>query len=250
MKRRKFVTTAAAAPLVAPYTAGGSFGQDAASENEIYELRTYELSWGGNRGALTAYLNDVEKPYVQNHGANHFMTFVESGQALPSQLWTLTSFPDFASYQNAFSNRSNERFVQQSKGYSESGQTFNRISSSLLYAFDGLKQMKTPIENAALFELRIYEGVNEDAVRRKTKMFNDEELELFYKVDLNPVFFGSMMVGSYVPSLVYMLNYRDMEHRDQAWKDFLEHPDWLVMRDKEIYANTVSNIRRVFLEQG
>jgi hypothetical protein len=41
-----------------------------------------------------------------------------------------------------------------------------------------------------------------------------------------------------------------MEHRDQAWKDFLEHPDWLAMRDKEIYADTVSNIRRIFLEQS
>jgi hypothetical protein len=39
-----------------------------------------------------------------------------------------------------------------------------------------------------------------------------------------------------------------MDHREKAWKDFLEHPAWDAMKNKEIYANTVSNIRRVFLE--
>ena len=249
MKRRKFVTAAAAAPLIAPYTLAGKPNRlDVDSGNEIYELRTYELSWGGNRTALTNYLNDVEQPFVKSHGANHFMNFVESGKGLPSQIWTLISFPDFSSYQNAFTGRLSKDFAAQAQEYSDAGQTYTRITSSLLYAFDGLKQMKTPIDGASLFELRIYEGMNEDAVRRKTIMFNDEELALFYKVDLNPIFFGSMMVGEHVPSLVYMLNYRDMEHRDQAWDAFLKHPEWDAMKNKPLYANTVSNIRRVFLE--
>jgi hypothetical protein len=249
MKRRKFITAAAAAGLSAPLTSAGSSGAQAQT-NEIYELRSYELSWGGNQAALTNFLKDVEAPYLMKNGANHFMSFKESDQRQPTKIWCLTSFPDFNSFQQAIANRSDQQYLTQSESYAAAGKTFNRISSSLLYAFDGLKQMKAPIENASLFELRIYEGVNEDAVRRKIKMFNDEELDLFYKVDLNPVFFGKMIVGAHVPSLVYMLNYRDMEHRDQAWKDFLEHPDWLAMRDKEIYADTVSNIRRIFLEQS
>jgi hypothetical protein len=248
MKRRKLVAAAAATTLVAPYAV--SRPSDLAAGNEVYELRTYELSWGGNREALTTYLNDVEKPFLESHGANHFMTFVESSQELPTKIWNLISFPDFASFQKAVANRYDESFVKKSENYTKAGQTFTRISSTLLYAFVGLKQMKPPIENASLFELRIYEGINEDAVRRKTKMFNDEELDLFYRVDLNPIFFGSMLVGPYVPSLVYMLNYRDMAHRDQAWNTFVEHPEWDVMRNKPEYANTVSNIRRLFLEKG
>jgi hypothetical protein len=207
------------------------------------------MAWGGNRSALTTFLKDVEAPYLKSNGANHFMTFSETGQTEPSKLWTLISYPDFNSYESVLSHRTDENHFNQSTAYTEAGKTFTRISSSLLYAFQGMKQMKNPIENASLFELRIYEGVNEDAVRRKIKMFNDEELELFSKVDLNPIFFGNMVVGPFVPSLVYMLNYRDMDHRDQAWKAFLEHPDWDVMKVKEEYANTVSNIRRVFLKQ-
>ena len=249
MKRRKFITAAAATGLSAPLVSAPSFDYQDAT-NEIYELRSYELAWGGNQAALTDFLNQVEAPYLKANGANHFMTFKESDQRQPTKIWCLISFPSFAAYQQAIAHRSDQQYLEQSRDYAAAGKSYNRISSSLLYAFDGLKQMKDPIEGASLFELRIYEGLNEDAVRRKIMMFNDEELDLFYRVDLNPVFFGNMIVGPHVPCLVYMLNYRDMEHREQGWKDFLEHPDWLVMRDKEIYANTVSNIRRIFLEQG
>ena len=248
MKRRKFMAAAATTAVAAPFATAKSIDPSADNGNEIYELRTYQMAWGGNGAALMSYLKDVEAPFLKNQGANHFMIFNETGQSQPTNMWVLSSFPDFSSYQQSFTNRSNDNYIKQAASYANAGKTYERISSSLLYAFDGLKQMETPIENASLFELRIYEGVNEDAVRRKTKMFNDEELELFYKVDLNPIFFGNMLSGPYVPSLVYMLNYRDMDHREAAWKDFLEHPDWDAMKNKEIYANTVSNIRRVFLE--
>jgi len=79
-------------------------------------------------------------------------------------------------------------------------------------------------------------------------MFNNEELGLFQKLGMGPVFFGDMLVGPYVPSLVYMLNYKDMEHRDDVWGQFGKHPDWAKMKVKKEYANTVSNIRRIFLE--
>jgi hypothetical protein len=249
MKRRKFLTATAATTLAAPLSMS-AVNYDQQQDREIYELRTYEMAWGSDSSPLMTYLQEVEGPFLKANGANHFMMFKEISQTLPNQQWTLTSFPNLSVYHQCVANRYDEAFVAQSQSYAKAGKTFNRISSSLLRAFEGIKQMKEPIENASLFELRIYEGVNEDAVRRKIKMFNHEELDLFYRVDLNPIFFGNMLIGPYVPSLVYMLNYRDMDHRDQAWKDFLEHPDWEAMKGKEEYAGTVSNIRRIYLERS
>jgi len=140
--------------------------------------------------------------------------------------------------------------MEQSKAYIEAGQTYNRINSSLLQAFASIPQMKQPINGAELFELRIYEGVNEDAVRRKIKMFDVEELDLFYRTDMNPIFFGKMLVGPYIPSLVYMLNFRDMQHRQEAWDTFINHEEWNRMKVKPEYANSVSNIRKVFLKHA
>ena len=78
-------------------------------------------------------------------------------------------------------------------------------------------------------------------------MFNVEELPLFDKVGLYPIFFGDMIAGPYRPSLVYMLNFTDMEQRDEHWAKFLKHPEWETMKGMKEYANTVSNIRREFL---
>jgi hypothetical protein len=49
--------------------------------------------------------------------------------------------------------------------------------------------------------------------------------------------------------LVYMLNFRDLEHRNETWNTFINHPEWKVMSSKEEYKNTVSNIRKIFLEK-
>jgi len=249
MKRRKFVAAAGVSALAMPLNSIGRSIADNAT-NEIYELRTYKLAWGGNQKALISFLKEVEGPFLKELGATHCMNFSEHSQELPGQLWTLIAYPGFDSYQKAIAERNSDNYLNLSKEYTDTGQIYNRISSSLLYAFDGLKQMQEPIPDASLFELRIYEGLNEDAVRRKTIMFNEEELELFYKVDMNPIFFGSMLAGPYVPSLVYMLNFRDMAHRDQAWDAFVKHPEWDIMKNRPVYANTVSNIRRVFLERA
>ncbi|MDH3708822.1 MAG: NIPSNAP family protein [Cyclobacteriaceae bacterium] len=247
MKRRKFVTAAAASSLVSPLAFGATRSQ-MEDDHEIYDLSTYELTFASNRQALLDYLNQTKAPFVKKKGARSFMMFMEVGDPEPTRLWTLTTYPDLVSYHHVIASPAQAQLQAQSEAYAKAGQTYNRISSSLCYAFEGLKQMKDPIANAQLFELRIYEGVNEDAVHRKIKMFNQEELDLFYRVDLNPIFFGRMVVGPYIPSLVYMLNFRDMDHREAAWKDFLAHPEWDNMKVKPEYARTVSNIRRIFLK--
>jgi hypothetical protein len=78
-------------------------------------------------------------------------------------------------------------------------------------------------------------------MRKKSPSFN--------KVGLPPIFFSKMIVGPYQPSLVYMLNFRDLEHRNETWNTFINHPEWKVMSSKEEYKNTVSNIRKIFLEK-
>ena len=51
--------------------------------------------------------------------------------------------------------------------------------SGIYIAFDGLPKLIKPKEGSKLFELRTYEGYSEDAVRRKVKMFNEEEFAIF-----------------------------------------------------------------------
>jgi len=114
-------------------------------------------------------------------------------------------------------------------------------------AFDGLPKLRIPEKNRGLFELRTYESYNEDAARRKIAMFNDEELPLFDKVELHPVFFSKILAGKFMPALMYMLWFTNMNERDANWKKFGDSPEWKTMSGKTIYADTVSKVRRKFL---
>ncbi len=49
MKRRKFVAAAAATSLMGSYASARSLAATAEDTPEIYELRTYEMAWGGGQ---------------------------------------------------------------------------------------------------------------------------------------------------------------------------------------------------------
>ena len=177
------------------------------------------------------------------------MLFDEISNTTPKTIRALISYPNSATYIQAQSVQSSTDFVTASKEYATFDKPiYNRFTSSLLLAFDGMPKMVPPIPDASVYELRIYEGYNEDAVRRKIKMFNEEEFPLFYKVGLNPVFFGELIAGPHRPCLVYMLNFKDMEAHGMAWKKFIAAPEWNEMKVKPEYANTVSSIRNFFLK--
>jgi hypothetical protein len=141
-------------------------------------------------------------------------------------------------------------FTEASRAYNSipaSEAVYNRYESFLLEAFDKMPSLARPAEKKGLFELRIYESASEDAGRRKISMFNNEELALFLKVGLHPVFFGRILAGGYMPALMYMVGFKDMADRDAAWGRFGAHEEWNTMRVKPEYADTVSNIHKIFL---
>ena len=253
MERRKFVKSTLAASAVPMSVASISAGSDRAwaDDRELYEIRTYDMKFGGNGKLLISYLKDALKPALMRVGVNHLMLFEELGNSDPKQLRVLISYPNAVTYLNAQNLGGDVSFNSAAAEYTGVGPDkplFNRFSSSLLLAFEGLPQMMSPVDGATLFELRTYEGYSEDAVRRKIKMFNKEEIPLFLNVGLHPVFFGEMISGPYRPCLTYMLHFKDMEEHDANWQKFITSPVWDAMKVKEEYANTVSNIRKTFLK--
>ncbi|MBC6993873.1 NIPSNAP family protein [Neolewinella lacunae] len=249
MQRRNFLAASAAA---LPFALGASplAPNTAAADRQLLELRTYEIKFGGSGQALLLdYLKNALAPALQRLGCADFRTMKELGNEEPAKLWGLISYPNADTYLRAQDLSQDATYQAAASGYTAvpaEKPIFSRYSSQLLHAFTGMPQVQDP-GDAGLFELRTYEGYSEDAVRRKIKMFNDEEFPLFYKVGLLPVFFGEMISGPYRPSLVYMLHFKDMEERNANWQVFIAHPEWKAMSAKAEYANSVSNIRKTFL---
>ena len=81
-------------------------------------------------------------------------------------------------------------------------------------------------------------------------MFNKGEIDIFRRTGLQPVFFGSNIIGTRLPSLTYLLVFEDMAARERNWPQFVNHPDWKALvatpgySDAEIVTNTHSFILR------
>ena len=177
--------------------------------------------------------------------------FEELDNEEPPKLYTLFAYPTAEVYFKLQQDlNADKEYLAAAKTYFElpaSKPVFERYETYLLEAFDSIPQLKAPDKKRGLLELRTYESYNEDAARRKVAMFNDEELPLFEKVGLHPVFFGKILAGKFMPALMYMLWFSDMNERNANWSKFGGSDEWKTMSGKQIYADTVSKVKKKFL---
>ncbi|WP_297795740.1 NIPSNAP family protein [uncultured Eudoraea sp.] len=221
------------------------------AQKEIYELREYELKFGKPAQVLHDYLEKALIPALNRKGITNIGAFEEIGDAMPKKIYLLIAYENIEGYQEVIEYlKEDEVFKKASSSYSKTPQEsfpVERYVTSLFTAFDGLPKLVKPSEGSMVFELRTYEAYNEDAYQRKVKMFNESEFTIFDEVGLHSVFFGEKIAGPQMPCLTYLLAFRDMAERDANWSKFGPHPEWQRIVKLPEYANTVSNIYRVFL---
>ncbi len=222
------------------------------SQSEIYELRVYEIDFFKPEKVLHDHFQNTLIPALNRQGVDHVGVFEELGDALPKKVYLLLAYADmqaFSGIEEALLK--DEIFVKDAASYMKAGVDeipFKRVSSSLIRSSTGFPNLIKPSEDSGVFELRIYESYSEDALRRKVKMFNDSEFEIFEDVGLPMVFFGANISGDQMPCLTYLLAFKDMEAHKEAWSKFGPHPEWQRILKLEEYANTVSKITRIFLK--
>jgi hypothetical protein len=249
MERRTFIQkTALATGALA--TGVSASAKPAPQQKELYELRVYEMRWG--QGALDSYLSKALIPALNKMGVKNVGAFTETGKSEPVKLYLLIPYASFEDFGKVTLSLGNDKdFQQASAEYNQipvEQAVYSRYESSLLLAFDGLPKMIVPVNEKRIFELRVYEGYSEEAVKRKVKMFNESEFDIFKRTRLNSVFFGQMITGKNMPCLAYMITFKDMEERDKNWKAFGDDPEWQRISKLPEYENTVSRIYKTFLE--
>lgn len=230
----------------------GIFLSKSFAQTEIYELREYTLEFLKPAEVLHTYLEKALIPGLNRQGVNNVGVFEEAGEALPKKIYMLIAYPSMASYTTVTDAlRSDFQYLADSEPYmlaSTDQIPFTRIESSFIRSSTGFPNLDKPAEDSELFELRIYESHNEDALRRKVKMFDDHEFDIFEEVGLPMVFFGENISGEQMPCLTYLLAFKDMEAHKQAWSRFGPHPEWQRIIKLEEFANTITDITRVFLK--
>lgn len=221
------------------------------AQDQVYELRTYEVMYGKNESLLHNYFENALIPALNRQGINQIGVFEEYAESLPKKIYLLIPFEDVNVFQNSKSIiEKDPLYLKEAKEYftaTEDEMPFNSISTNLIKASWGFPNLVNPIKGSEFFELRIYKSATEDALRRKVKMFNESEFEIFEEVGLPMVFFGANIAGDYMPSLTYLLAFKDKDAHTLAWKKFGPHPEWQRIIKLEEYQNTINGIQRVFL---
>ena len=222
------------------------------AQEEVYELRTYELNFGKSADILYYYIEKALIPALNKNEIYNIGVFEEIGDAMPKKLYVFIPYKNMnAYYQVVEGLKSDKDYEKESNTYMKTTPQdfpYLRYETSLLMAFEGLPKMIKPSQESTVFELRTYEGYNEDALNRKIKMFNESEFKIFEDVGLHSVFFGEKIAGPQMPCLTYMIAFKDMQERDANWEKFGPHPEWQRIVGLSEYENTVSNIYRVFLK--
>ena len=253
MQRRSFVKSSLlAATALTTSVAQAAETKSEAVKNELYELRTYELKFGSPQSNLDKYFKDALIPVFNKYGVKNVGVFTEISKSEPAKVYLLIPYPSIEEFASISAKvKADADFKKAAENYTAlpvEKAPYARFTTSLLIAFDGLKQMLPTRKDARIFEIRTYEGYNEEALRRKVKMFNEGELDIFYQTKLNPVFFGEVISGDKMPCLTYMLTFKDMAERDANWKNFGAAPAWKTISALPEYANSVSKITKIFLE--
>ncbi|MBZ9632556.1 NIPSNAP family protein [Salegentibacter sp. LM13S] len=222
------------------------------SQSEVYELKVYDMKFGKSADILHDYFKDALIPALNRQGVENIGAFEETGEALPKKIYLIIPYKNMQAYLDVYETLvEDDQFKSSAEAYRNTPPDqipFERYESRFIRSTWGFPNLVKPDEDLDQFELRIYESYHENALRRKLKMFNEDEFEIFEDAGLRTVFFGKNISGDQMPSLTYMLAFKDKETHQKAWSNFGHHPDWLRISNLDEYANTVSDITRVFLK--
>jgi hypothetical protein len=225
--------------------------------NQYFELRSYQLRFSKSNQPerLAEFLEKHHLPMTKRVGIEAVGYFqIHLGPDMP-RIVTVTAYGSLADLEaKRAARKGDETWSKAAQAFGTAGDPpFVRVESWLLRAFDGMPKLEVPPQKAGqptrLFDLRTYEAETFPDVAEKIRMFDAEEIVIFRRAGINPVFFGETLFGSKMPSLTYMVWYDDMNARAAAWSKFLADPDWKRISTKPGWSNAdiVSNISNIFL---
>lgn len=222
------------------------------AQEQVYELRTYELGFFRPAQILHDYFEDALIPALNRQGVTHVGAFEEYGENLPKKLYLLIPFENIQAFQISHDLlEQDEQYLSAASDYlntAEASIPFNQFTTNLMRSSHGFPNLVKPKDESTLYELRIYTSHNEDALRRKMKMFNDHEFPIFEDAGLPMVFFGKNIAGTQMPCLTYLLASEDLNANKKGWAKFVAHPEWQRIVKLEEYANAMNDITRIFLK--
>ena len=246
-------------PVIALFTllTALSDGAAAADANkpQYYELRAYTTASAAQQQRINDYWQRAAVPAYNRQGIKPIGVFTESADSATNKIYVLIpcdSADSFAAIPAKLAADADyQRAAAEFLSAPKTNAAYERIESSLLVAFDGMKHLCEPPadQKPSVFELRTYKSPSEAKGLNKIKMFESGEITTMKAVGLAPIFYGRTLVGSTLPSLTYLTCGVNLDEHKQHWSAFGAAPVWKQLQADPQYKDNMNGIIKVMLKR-
>ena len=228
------------------------------TKGEIYQLSVYHFKNNEQLAVTELFLKNSCLQALHKMGFEKVGVFATIGNdtAVDKKLYVLVTLKTIQQLEMlAINMAANDLIKQDVTGYTKATYDkppYERIETIILKSFDKMPMLQTPQLAAPLaervYELRSYEASTEALYRQKVKMFNaGGEVDLFKRLQFNPVFYAEVLAGSRMPNLMYMTTFNNKTERDAHWKIFSADAEWKTLSALPEYQHTVLKADIFFL---
>jgi len=254
-ERRSFLTAAAAAAALTAVSGLTSADDDSAAKRQFTSIQKYTVKDLEKRQQLVDFFGKCLIPALNAGGIKGIGIFIPMEKEEKYQLNVFVVIP----HASPASFLSMRQQLLADSGFRKNGAAlfdtnsknplFTDCTAALLWNFAYMPVIETHnLGKDRVFQLRRYRSFNLERHNAKMDMFEaGGELRIFRETGLNPIFFGDTLFGNKLPNLAYMIGCENMEAHDAAWKKFIAHPDWIVLKGNPKYADTATEIDKVML---
>ena len=264
MKRRQFLTTACATSLAVASLQTVEAAEPSGKPNFL-DFRMITVPDARRLEAMVKQNAEVTIPTVNKYGLSPIGLFVankelnakEAGydKKYDSVLFRFTPHPTLDSTQELAEKLQNDAAYRESsaalsQGTSSQNPLFTAYEQRLLRCIPEFPAIQVPSRSPGrIFQLRMYRSHNFDRRRAKINQFTTQNgaIEIFADCDIKPVFISTTLYGSYMPSIIFMLQFESEDHKNDGWAKFVEHPHWKKLAADPTYDDTVTEIISIYL---
>jgi hypothetical protein len=222
---------------------------------QYYELRVYATKSAEQQQRVINYWQTAAVPAYNRLGIHTIGVFTEIDDSPTNNIYILLPADSFETFGEIPAKLAADTVYQKAAAdflnAPKTNAAYERFESMLLVAFDSMKRMTLPPADKKpnVFELRNYISASENVGLNKIKMFESGEIGVMKEVGLAPIFYSRMLVGSKMPSLVYMTCGENLDAHKKHWQAFSAAPVWKALQAEPQYKDNVSTIIRTILKR-
>lgn len=219
-------------------------------KRDFYELRIYHIENASQESQIDSYLEKALLPALHRNGIAKVGVFkpIASQADAGKKVYLFIPYSSMKAYSEMEGKLAKDQVYQQAgAAYINAAfenPPYQRIETAFLQAFTGHPRYSEPnltgSKKDRVYELRSYESPTEKLYKQKVKMFNEGEMDIFTKLNFNPVFYGEVIAGASMPNLMYMTTFETIESREAHWKAFGADEDWNRMKVMPEYQNIMN----------